>query len=132
MRRATQGNLQTRQGTKPALGPRLFHEALVGLPVVRVLRVEFVCSAILLQRGLKVVFVLERIPEAEMSKSVVWVKTECLALFCNHSLPIVLNPKHVAEVGVCIFILGFRRTASWYSATAPSQSLLRASATPRR
>lgn len=73
---------------------RFLHEALVLLPIARVSGVKFVCGAILLQRSRKVVFVLEGVPKAEMSKSIAWVKTERFALFRYHSVPIVLDSKH--------------------------------------
>ena len=41
-----------------------------------------------------------------MSKSIAWVKTERFALFRYHSVPIVLDSKHQAEVGMRVGIIG--------------------------
>ena len=76
---------------------RLLHEALVGLPVVRVLRVEFVGHAVFLQSLPEVVLVLKSEAKIVMGDGAVRVQAEGLAFFPNLSVPIILDPKRRAE-----------------------------------
>ena len=104
--RAAQGDLQIIECTRPALGPRLFHEALVVLPVITVLRVEFVSLAVFLQRLLRVVLVLKGESKAVMGAGVVRVEAERLAFFSNLSVPILFNSERGAKHKVCQFVVG--------------------------
>jgi len=59
--------------TNPKLVARLVYEALVGLPVVRVLRVEFVGRAKFLLRTLPVAFHLRCDSDAEVRQAIIGV-----------------------------------------------------------
>jgi hypothetical protein len=61
------------------LGARLFREALVGLPVVRVLRVEVVGRAVCLQSLPEVVLALRTGAEVVVRRCIIQVKAQCLA-----------------------------------------------------
>lgn len=66
--------LHSLEGTKLALGPRLLHEALVALPVVRALRVGFVGCAVFLQGTLGVVLLFKSVGKIVMGVVVVRVE----------------------------------------------------------
>jgi len=85
---------------------RFFHKTLVGLPVVRVLRVEFVGSAVFPQGLPEVVPVLKSEAKIVMGCGVVRFQAQHLTFFLNFSVVILFDPKRHAEDDVRVSIPG--------------------------